>query len=248
MTRSRTLTMAGIIGLVTAILLCLIGPPVSASAPVLGFTPVPSHTPTPIPTETPPPTPTPAPTETPPPTPTHTPSPAPTTTPPPAAPPSPRLTILKTVDRTDVLAGSQVTFTLRVCNEGNAGADNVIVSDVLSPALEVVGASATQGTVAATNNEVRADLGALAPGGCAEISLLTRVHAHIAPRTQIANVATANGQASNEAMVTVIIGLPVTGGSLPLARVMALVSLSVLLVIAGATSIWGQRLWPRRPQ
>jgi uncharacterized repeat protein (TIGR01451 family) len=115
-----------------------------------------------------------------------------------------------------VLPGGQVTFVIQVCNAGDATANEVIVSDALPPELEGVSASATQGTVTVEGNGVRAELGSLSPGACAEISIVARVRTDVLPGTQIVNVAVVDEQSSNEASVTIVGLLPQTGGVGPL--------------------------------
>jgi uncharacterized repeat protein (TIGR01451 family) len=216
--KTKTLTTLGIVHLAAAVLLFLavmLGQPVTAAGPVLGFTPTPVP---PAETSIPP-------VETPVTTPEATPAPAP-------APPSPRLTVTKVVDPIEVFPGALVTFVIRVCNVGNATADNVVVSDSLAPELEVVRASASQGVAVVVGNGVRAEFGALIPGACAELTIIARVRADVPPGTQIANVATFPDQVSNEVTVTVLGFLPESGG-IPLSLTAGLLVVGVSLLAAG---------------
>ena len=186
-------------------------PLVGEAASALGLTPTPPSAPTP--TFTPEATPVP-------------PAPAPTPL------PAPRLELTKTANRTEVSPGSSVRFTIRVCNVGNATADNVVVSDALAPELEVVSASVSQGVVVVEGNGVRAEFGALAPGECAELRIVARVRADVPPGTQITNVGTIPGLASNEVTVTVIGLLPASGGTAP-GVVAGLLAVAVALLAVG---------------
>lgn len=233
MTRAKILTTAGLIHLTIATLFSLtflVGRPVPAAGSGLGFTPTPTNTSTP--TNTPTPTFTPV---TPSPTPTLMPGLTPTATPVlpfPLPPPEPHLTITKRTDPLQVLPGGQVTFVIQVCNVGDVTANDVVVTDALPPELEVVSASTSQGTVTVEGNTVRAEPGSLAAGACAEVTIVAWVRADVAPGTQIANVAIADGQTDEEA-VAVVGFLPEVGGSTPLAVVAGLLVLGVGLLVTG---------------
>jgi len=214
MTKARIWTTAGIIPLMIATLLSLMfltGQPVPVASSALGFTP--TFTPSPTPTSTPTPTATPAP---PPPPPSH----------------APHLMISKTAAPAQVLPGGQVTFVIKVCNDGDATADNVVVSDVLPPELEVVSASASQGMVTVQGNELRADLGSSAAGTCAEVTIVARVRPDVPPGTQITNAAIADGQTS-EVTVPVVGLLPESGRTAPLTVAVGLLVLGVGSLIMG---------------
>ena len=254
MPRARLLAAAGIIHLTIATVLSLTflaGRPVLVAGSGRGitptFTPTPTGTPTVLPvtdTSTPPPsteTPIPPPpTETPaPPPPTETPTtPTPAATPVPSPPPpppsrAPHLTITKVAGATQVPQDGYVTFTIWVCNDGDTTADNVVVSDALPPELEVVSASASQGKVAVEGNGVRAELGSLAPGACADVTIVARVRAGVPPGTQITNVAVADGQ-SSEVTVTVVEFLPEVGSATSeMVLVVAMLVLGMGLLVVG---------------
>ncbi len=209
-------------------------PPATVARAALGITPTATLTPAAPPTDTPVSTATPVPTESPPPTatalPTGTPAPQPAS---PATPsPQPRITITKSAAPAEVLPGGQVVFTIRVCNEGDATAENVVVSDALPPELELVSASASQGTVVIEGNGVRAELGALEPGACAEITIVTRVRADVAPGTQIVNVASV-GDTYDDASVTVTGLLPESGRALTLGVAAGLLIGGAVTLVAG---------------
>ncbi len=238
-TKANLLTIVGIVHLVTAVVLALVlfvaHPPVWKSA-ALGFTVTPQE-PSPQPPSSPTSErPTPGPTLIPP-IPVPSPSPSPAPAPPPA--PSAELTVVKTVDRTEVLPGDSVTFVIRVCNVGDSNADNVVVSDALPSELELVSASASQGAVVVVGNGVRAEFGSLAPGACAELTIAARVRPDVPPGTQIGNVATLPERASDEVLVTVVRLLPESGG---IASIVA----AILLVVSLVFLVVGAMLGPRR--
>jgi uncharacterized repeat protein (TIGR01451 family) len=140
--------------------------------------------------------------------------------------------VTKTVTPIEVFPGARVTFVIRVCNVGDATADDVVVSDALAPELEVVSASVSQGIAVIVGNGVRAEFGALIPGACAELTIVARVRADVPPGTQIANVATLPGRVSEEVKVTVLGFLPVSGG-IPLSVTVGLLVVGIGLLAAG---------------
>lgn len=216
--RAKVLTAAGIVHLAIATLLSLtflVSLPVPAAGSGLGITPTPTFTPTPTPTDTP----------------TATSTPAATSVPVPTAPPDskPDLTVTKRASSAQVLPGGRVTFIIQVCNVSEAAIDDVVAGDALPPELEVVSASASQGSVTVEGNWVLAELGSLAPGACAEITIVARVRADVPPGTQIVNTAVADEESSDEVSVTVVGFLPESGRLVPLAVVVG------LLVLVGAS-------------
>jgi len=245
-TKANLLTAAGIVHLITAVALALVlfvaRPPVRTGA-ALGFTATPeepSPQPPPTATQGPPPSPTterptPAPTPIPP-----TPGPSPPPSPAPAPPPAPasELTVVKTVDRTEVLPGDSVTFVIQVCNVGDSTADNVVVSDALPSELELMSASTSQGAAVVVGNGVRAEFGSLAPGACAELTIVARVRPEVPPGTQIGNVATLPEQPASEVTVTVVSLLPESGG---VAAIVAAALLVVGIVLLAAGALPGRR-------
>jgi len=223
--RARILTIAGIIHLTIAVLLAamfLFGQPIAVSGKVLGFTPTPLPSPTDVP----------SPTDTP--SPIDTPTPGGTPVPPSPEPPSPfpDITITKSASSTEVPPGGLVTFSIEVCNVGDAVAENVVVSDHLPSELELVSASASQGAVVVEGNGVRAELGSIWPGHCATVSITARVGVDVAPGTRIRNVASV-GDLYDDATVTVVGLLPESGRMAPLAAAAGLLVVGVGLLVVG---------------
>ncbi len=206
--KARALTTLGIVQLVAAVLLSLAivaGRPFMVASSALGVTP------TPVPPTEPPPT-----------------------SEPTSEPPSPssRLVLTKSVDATEAFPGALVTFVIRVCNEGDATARDVVVSDALQSELEVVSASASVGRAVVVGNGVRAEFGDLIPGACAELTIVARVRDDVAPGTRITNVATFPDQASNEVALDVVGLLPESGGP-PVIGVATLLAAGIGLLAAG---------------
>jgi uncharacterized repeat protein (TIGR01451 family) len=147
--------------------------------------------------------------------------------------PKPRLTITKSADPTDVLPGDLVTIKIKVCNEGDAVAKDVVVSDDVSDKLEILGATASQGKAVIVGNGVRAEFGDLLPGVCATLTITARVRDDVLPGTTISNVGTIGGLVSNQ--VTLDVGglLPESGDITTLVLVVGLAMLGVALLATG---------------
>ena len=204
-TRANVLTTAGIVHLAAAALLTftfLLGQPTAAPAVALGFTPTPSPEQTPPPPSTPPPS------------------------------PSPHLVITKTADPTTLFPGDTVTFVIEVCNDGDAVAENVIVSDALPSELEVVSASTSQGRAVIVGNGVRGEFGDLIPGACATLTIVARVRLDVPPGTRLRNVGTIGDLVSNEVWLDIIGLLPESGGIAP-ATAAILLAVGIGLLAAG---------------
>lgn len=212
------------LGLVaTATLSLMIGrsAPVNASDAGLGLTPTPEPTNTPQPPDTPMP---------PEPTPTSKPS---------KPEPKPRLTIDKTASTSHVMPGGQVTFKIEVCNEGNAVAEDVVVSDALPPELELMNASASQGKVVVEGNGMRAELGSIWPGYCAQVTIVARVRDDLDPGDRIRNVASIDDlYTATEVIVAERPVLPETGHQVRPSAATWLTLCTILLVIS---LVWTSR-------
>jgi len=222
--KARILTIAGIVHLTVAASLALtflFGQPVAVAGSTLGFTSTPLPSDTPVPSDTPIPTDTPIS--------LHTPTPSPSD----PTEPAPHLVITKSASPTEVLPGDLVTFNIQVCNEGDATAASVIVSDDLPSGLDMVSASASQGEVVVEGNGMRAELGALLPGECATVTIVAQVRADVAPGTVIRNVGSV-GNIYDDAEITVAGLLPESGKVVPLAAAAGLLVMGVGLLVVGA--------------
>jgi uncharacterized repeat protein (TIGR01451 family) len=182
-----------------ALALLLNGTRPAMAAPLAAITPS-LEPPTPQPTDTAQPTVTPVPTltpdSTPPPQPTLTPTSAPTLTPSmptstPTKPPKdddetadPSLT--KAVEPAEARIGDEVYFNLTVTNQGDAAAQDVVVTDDVPAAFDILAVSADRGEVAVNGNTVVASLGTVEPGETITIRISTRVNDQ-APLAEIFN-------------------------------------------------------------
>jgi len=238
MIKSRILTVAGVLQIVIAVLLGLTIPEasatsfsnhsVAASEAMLGVTPTFTATSTDVPT----------PTDTPESTPITPPPTAESTAIPTKSPPqNPRLTITKRANPSQVPPGDQTTFTIEVCNEGDKVAENVVVSDALPPELILISASVSQGEVVVEGNNVRAELGSIWPGYCAELTLVVQLRPDVPPGTQVRNVASI-GDSYSDTTITSIPGLlPESGGIFPRFLVAVLFITGMGLLIAALLSV-----------
>ena len=75
---------------------------------------------------------------------------------------------------TELNPGDAVTFALGVTNLGTAGAASVWLTNIVPAGFAVQSATTSQGTVAANGNILTADLGALAPGASATLTVTAR--------------------------------------------------------------------------
>jgi len=100
------------------------------------------------------------------------------------------LAVFKADSPDPVVAGQQLTYTLSVLNNGPSTATGVTVVDTLPAGVAYQSATTTQGTVNRAGNTVTADVGQLASGASATITILVTVD----PATR--------GTLNNEATVT----------------------------------------------
>jgi uncharacterized repeat protein (TIGR01451 family) len=196
-------------------------------------------TPTPTPTNTSGPSPTPLPTNTPaPPPPTNTPAP---TSPPPAIV-DPYLT--KAADPQFAQVGDIVQFTMIVTNPNAVELANFVLVDQLPPQFDFMNATTTQGsfTFDAGSNTATFNLGTVAAGQSATMTIQARVNDKAQPGDVLRNVAVLNvdgrmrGQA--EASVEVIPStIPATGIG-PGWRELAATSVLALLALLSPVAAW----------
>ncbi len=205
------------------------------------------------------------------PTPTEIPSPTPSPT------PEPWLTdveIVKRADKTHVLPGDTLMYTLVARNIGAKAAFDVVVSDQVPQQLEVVDLASSKGDIAVEGQTVTAYPRTLEAGESAEYRITVRVRASAAPG-QIANTGrittstTGDTPDNNTSTVTVEIRtperkiqtvqepprLPHTAETPDAPVIAVLVSISPitwvgmfggLLMMLGGVISWGLRGWLRR--
>lgn len=82
------------------------------------------------------------------------------------------LSITKTDLADPVIAGANVTYTLTVRNNGPASATNVVATDTLPAGLSLVSATPSQGAACTGTTTISCDLGALANGAQATITVV----------------------------------------------------------------------------
>jgi len=215
------------------------------------------------------------------PRPTHRPKhdPTPTAILSPTAPPTPEpwltdVEIVKRADKTHVLPGDTLMYTLVARNIGAKAAFDVVVSDQVPQQLEVVDLASSKGDIAVEGQTVTAYPRTLEAGASAEYRITVRVHASAAPG-QIANTGrittstTGDTPDNNTSTVTVEIRtperqiqtvqepprLPHTAETpdAPVIAVLASISpitwvgmFGGLLMMLGGVISWGLRGWLRR--
>ncbi|MFN8567043.1 MAG: hypothetical protein U0Z44_05855 [Kouleothrix sp.] len=101
-----------------------------------------------------------------------------------AAPDQPNVVIAKTADRASAQAGDTVVFTLTARNTGAAAARDVVVTDVVPAAFEVIDLASSQGDVVVKGQTVTAYPAVLAPGASVTIRVTVKVRAGAAAGPQ----------------------------------------------------------------
>jgi len=175
-------------------------------------------------------------------TPTPTPTVTPTLLPTPTPTPTPQLkvadpAITKRGDPEEAHPGEDVTFTLKVTNEGQQTAVGVVVTDEMPEYLEIIDVTTTQGAVIIEGQTIAVDIGAVGPGFVVEIVIRTRVREDAPAPMDMENVALltfSNGGDRITLPVEITIPLPLlptTGGNVlrRLAYVVLAVGLAALM-------------------
>jgi len=101
------------------------------------------------------------------------------------------LAISKTVAPVPVTAGSNLTYTIRITNNGLDAAENVTVTDILPGATTFISSDATGGGVSSGAENNRAvTFSSLAPGASGAITLVVQVKCSVANGEIVSNTAT----------------------------------------------------------
>jgi uncharacterized repeat protein (TIGR01451 family) len=120
-----------------------------------------------------------------------------------------------------VVAGDDVSYTVTVVNGGPDAAENVVMTDNLPGGVTLVSATPSQGTCTAAGGVVTCDLGGLANGASAEVTIV--VNAPTAgPLTNIASAssdtADPNGGNNSDSETTTVEAIPVPGADLSVSK------------------------------
>lgn len=91
---------------------------------------------------------------------------------------------------TTVLAGNQITYTMTVNNGGPSAADNVVLTDILPTGTTFVSVTSSQGTAANNAGTITANLGTIAAGGSATVTLVVSTLSSLADTATVSNTAT----------------------------------------------------------
>jgi uncharacterized repeat protein (TIGR01451 family) len=100
------------------------------------------------------------------------------------------VSVVKTGTPATVLAGNQITYTMTVSNGGPAAADNVVLTDVLPVGTTFVSVASSQGTSANNSGTINANLGTIAAGGSATVTLVVTAASSLADNATVSNTAT----------------------------------------------------------
>lgn len=152
----------------------------------------------------------------------------------------------KSVRPTQAQIGGRLTFTIRLSNKGSAPAKNMIVTDSFAsyPYLDIYDLTTSKGTRNINGRTASANIGNLAPGEVAEVTIVVRVNSSASGTTNPCNQAsisyTGGSRQSNQVCFSVIGGstLPPTG-ELPLETTspssvtLALLSVALLAGLIG---------------
>jgi uncharacterized repeat protein (TIGR01451 family) len=91
----------------------------------------------------------------------------------------------------DVVAGTEMTYTLRTRNRGPSDSTNITLEDVLPPEVDFISATPSQGSCTDTEDmgqtTVSCALGDIPAGGVAEVAIVVFVPSFVVPGTVIAN-------------------------------------------------------------
>lgn len=99
------------------------------------------------------------------------------------------VSITKTADPTSVSAGSVVTWTLTIANDGPSDADNVQVSDALPAGLSYVGIDADSQVTCADANPIDCQVSSMPAGASYQITVRAKVGSGVPDGTKITNEA-----------------------------------------------------------
>jgi uncharacterized repeat protein (TIGR01451 family) len=111
------------------------------------------------------------------------------------------------------LPGEQIIWTITVINNGNVGATNIIVTDILPTELRIESERIAHGTVSVVGQTVTFSIDSLGPGETVEMEIVTTVLTSpfngVLINTATLNIGTVSKSAT--AVLNIVVGLPNTG-------------------------------------
>ena len=135
----------------------------------------------------------------------------------PTTPPSADLAVAQTVSMARPTLGSKLTYILTVTDAGPNTATGIVLNDALPAGITFVSAIASQGMVTQFAGTLTADLGSLAPGAMATVTVVV-VPTTTAPAVNTASVSGALADpvpGNNTATLTTVVDAPSTIGDGP---------------------------------
>jgi len=127
------------------------------------------------------------------------------------------LSVANAVDHATANPGDSVTYTVTVANAGPAVAVGTHLTDQLPDGADFLSATASQGSCSPSNNDIACELGDLASGATATLSLTVRLN-QPGTAVDIAYVTSQmldNNGGDNQAQVTTEVGPALSGTSAP---------------------------------
>jgi uncharacterized repeat protein (TIGR01451 family) len=125
--------------------------------------------------------------------------------------------IVKSVDPAEAKPGEEVAFTLRVFNQGNIAAVDIVVTDDIPAYLEIIEVTTTQGEITIDGQRVTVNVGTVGPDYEVHIVIRTRVRSETPAPLTLENVAilacpNCHDRWARTEVDIIGPGLPVTGG------------------------------------
>jgi uncharacterized repeat protein (TIGR01451 family) len=149
------------------------------------------------------------------------------------------LSVTKTASPTTVDVGSNVSFTITVANAGPASASTVVVTDAVPANLTYVSSSSTAGTCSAVGNTVTCQVGTLAAGANAVITINATANASgAANNTATVTSATGDPNAANNSGAATVTVSAVISTAVPTLDFWATLLLAGLLLTAAMFTVF----------